>query len=80
MWEAIIVRVDDDEFLVRWRDEPNEPRVSRSHEYIALVHPNIVGHGECGGVKGWYQQRNLRNISELRHARQGLPRIRWGSY
>jgi hypothetical protein len=24
-WEAVIVRVDDGEFLVRWRDEPNEP-------------------------------------------------------
>jgi hypothetical protein len=24
-WEAIIVRVDDGEFLVRWRDDPSEP-------------------------------------------------------
>ncbi len=37
-WEAIIVRVDDGEFLVRWRDEPNEPKSSRSQEYIALLH------------------------------------------
>jgi hypothetical protein len=42
-WEAIIVRVDDGEFLVRWRDEPDEPRASRSREYIALLHPNITG-------------------------------------
>jgi hypothetical protein len=42
-WEAIIVRVDDGEFLVRWRDEPNEPRASRSHEYIALLHPKLTG-------------------------------------
>jgi hypothetical protein len=41
-WEAIIVRVDDGEFLVRWRDEPNEPRVSRSPEYIALLHPKLT--------------------------------------
>jgi hypothetical protein len=38
-WEAIIVRVDD----VRWRDEHNEPRASRSHEYIALLHPKLTG-------------------------------------
>jgi hypothetical protein len=41
-WEAIIVRIDDGEFLVRWRDEPNEPRVSRSREYIALLHPELT--------------------------------------
>jgi hypothetical protein len=41
-WEAIIVRIDDGEFLVRWRDDPNEPRVSCSHEYIALLHPKIT--------------------------------------
>jgi hypothetical protein len=29
-WEAIIVRIDDGEFLVRWRDDPKEPRASRS--------------------------------------------------
>jgi hypothetical protein len=42
-WGAIIVRVDDGELLVRWRDDPNEPRVSRSHEYIALLHPGLTG-------------------------------------
>ena len=42
-WEAIIVRVDDGEFLIRWRDDPKEPRVSRSPEYIALLHPKIMG-------------------------------------
>ncbi|MGH7841715.1 MAG: hypothetical protein ACREQT_09340 [Candidatus Binataceae bacterium] len=42
-WEAIIVRVDDVEFLVRWRGYPNEPRASRSQEYIALLHPKITG-------------------------------------
>jgi hypothetical protein len=41
-WEAIIVRIDDGEFLVRWRGYPNEPRVSRSHEYIALLHPKLT--------------------------------------
>jgi hypothetical protein len=41
-WEAIIVRVDDGEFLVRWRDDPKEPRVSRSREYIALLHPKLT--------------------------------------
>jgi hypothetical protein len=41
-WEAIIVRVDDGEFLVRWRDEPNEPRASRTQEYIALLHPALT--------------------------------------
>jgi hypothetical protein len=39
-WEAIIVRVDNDKFLVRWRDSPDEPRVSRSPEYVALLHPS----------------------------------------
>lgn len=43
-WEAIIVRIDNDEFLVRWRDEPNEPRASRSREYIAVLHPKLIGH------------------------------------
>jgi hypothetical protein len=38
-WEAIIVRIDDGEFLVRWRDEPLLPVASRSREYIALLHP-----------------------------------------
>ena len=42
-WEAIIVRVDDGEFLVRWRDEPKEPRASRTQEYIALLHPKLTG-------------------------------------
>lgn len=41
-WEAVIVRVDGDEFLIRWRNEPHEPRVSRTHEYIALVHPKLT--------------------------------------
>jgi hypothetical protein len=40
-WEAIIVKVDDGEFLIRWRDAPNEPRVSLSREYIALLHPGL---------------------------------------
>jgi hypothetical protein len=42
-WEAIIVRVDDGEFLVRWQGYPNEPRSSRGQEYIALLHPKITG-------------------------------------
>ena len=42
-WEATIVRVDDGEFLVRWRDYPKEPVASRSHEYIALLHPKLTG-------------------------------------
>jgi hypothetical protein len=42
-WEAIIVRVDDDGFLVRWRDDPNEPRVSRTHGFIALLHSKLIG-------------------------------------
>jgi hypothetical protein len=41
-WEAIIVRIDDGEFLVRWRDEPNLPTASRSREYIALLHPMMM--------------------------------------
>jgi len=41
-WEAIIVRVDDGEFLVRWRDEPNLPAASCSQEYIALLHPMMT--------------------------------------
>ena len=35
--------VDDGEFLVRWRDDPKEPRASRSQEYIALLHPKLTG-------------------------------------
>ncbi len=42
-WEATIVRIDDGEFLVRWRDYPKEPVASRSYEYIALLHPKITG-------------------------------------
>jgi ParB-like nuclease domain len=42
-WEAIIVRIDDGEFLVRWRDEPDQPRASRSREFIALLHPRLTG-------------------------------------
>ncbi len=42
-WEAMIVRVDDGEFLVRWQGYPNAPRSSRSQEYIALLHPKITG-------------------------------------
>ena len=42
-WEAVIVRIDDGEFLVRWRDYPKEPVASRSHEYIALLHPKLTG-------------------------------------
>jgi hypothetical protein len=41
-WEAIIVRIDDGEFLVRWRDEPNLPTASRTREYIALMHPMMT--------------------------------------
>jgi hypothetical protein len=41
-WEAIIVRIDDGEFLVRWRDEPNLPLASRTREFIALMHPMIT--------------------------------------
>jgi hypothetical protein len=40
-WEAIIVKADEDEFLVRWRDAPDEPRASRSRHYIALLHPGL---------------------------------------
>jgi hypothetical protein len=40
-WEAIIVRMDDGEFLVRWQDEPKEPLANRSREYIALLHPKL---------------------------------------
>jgi hypothetical protein len=41
-WEAIFVRVDGGEFLVRWRDYPGEPRASRSREYIGLLHPALT--------------------------------------
>jgi len=44
-WEAVIVRVDEGEFLVRWRDEPNEPRVGRSHEYFTLNSPALNSSG-----------------------------------
>jgi hypothetical protein len=40
-WEAIVVKADEDEFLVRWRDAPDEPRASRSRHYIALLHPGL---------------------------------------
>ncbi len=42
-WEAIIVCVDDGEFLVRWQGYPYEPRSSRGQEYIALHNPKITG-------------------------------------
>ena len=35
--------IDDGEFLVRWRDDPKEPRASRTQEYIALLHPKLTG-------------------------------------
>lgn len=41
-WEATILRIDDGEFLVRWRDEPSLPAASRSQEYIALLHPMMT--------------------------------------
>jgi hypothetical protein len=41
-WEAIIVRIDGGEFIVRWREEPNLPTASRSREFIALLHPMIT--------------------------------------
>jgi hypothetical protein len=40
-WEAIVVSVDDDDFLLRWRDDPKE-RISRSREHIALLHPALT--------------------------------------
>jgi Protein of unknown function (DUF3422) len=37
--EAIVVRVDDGEFLVRWRDDPKEPRATQSSRQVkALAH------------------------------------------
>jgi hypothetical protein len=41
-WEAIVVDIEDDEFLLRWRDGPREPKFSRSKEHIALVHPALT--------------------------------------
>ncbi|MGH7000234.1 MAG: hypothetical protein ACREEA_01860, partial [Stellaceae bacterium] len=42
-WKAIIVRLDDGEFLVPWRDYPAALRAGRGREYIALLHPKITG-------------------------------------
>jgi hypothetical protein len=39
-WEAIIVRVDDDKFLVRWRDDRNEPPAAATN--IALLKPDLT--------------------------------------
>jgi hypothetical protein len=36
-WEAIILRIDDGEFLVRWRDEPNLPTASRRYYQVFSV-------------------------------------------
>jgi hypothetical protein len=40
-WEAIVVSIDDDEFLLRWRDDPKQ-RISRSREHVALLHPTLT--------------------------------------
>lgn len=41
-WEAIMVRVDDRKFLVRWRDDSNDPTVSRRREHIALLYLELT--------------------------------------
>jgi hypothetical protein len=40
-YPATIVKADDSEFVVRWRDFPTEPNCSRSPEYLALLHPSL---------------------------------------
>ncbi len=40
-WEAIIVSMDENEFLVHWRDNPGD-KFSRSRKHIALLHPQLT--------------------------------------
>jgi len=40
-YPAVIVKKDDGEYVVRWRDFPGEPNGSRSPEYLALLHPQL---------------------------------------
>jgi hypothetical protein len=41
-YPARVIKVDDGELLVRWRDFPEEPVASRSLEYVALLHPELT--------------------------------------
>ena len=39
-WEAIVVAVERDELVVKWRDAPNDPNARRERKHIALLHPS----------------------------------------
>ena len=38
-WEAIVVAVENDQLLLRWRDYPRQPCVRRSRFEVALLPP-----------------------------------------
>ena len=38
-WEAIVVAVENDQLLLRWRDYPRQPCVRRSRLEVALLPP-----------------------------------------
>ena len=40
-YPAVVVKKDDGEYVVRWRDFPGEPNVSRTAEYLSLLHPQL---------------------------------------
>ena len=39
-WEAVPIAKSDQSFLVRWRDFPQVPNVSRSRWTLGLLYPN----------------------------------------
>jgi hypothetical protein len=41
-WEAIVVAVENDQLLLRWRDYPRQPCVRRGRLDVALLPPVAV--------------------------------------
>jgi hypothetical protein len=45
-WVATIVRIEKNEFILRWPNEPDFPVFRRAPKYVAILHPDFIGSSE----------------------------------
>jgi hypothetical protein len=45
-WVATVARIEKNEFILRWPNEPDFPVFRRTPKYVAILHPDFIPSGE----------------------------------
>jgi len=45
-WAATVVRIESNEFVLRWPNEPDYPIFKRAPKHVAILHPEFLASGK----------------------------------